>query len=62
MAQGNMKLMAKIDLFWDLKATTLSVMIFSGQPNLERKLHSRNWIMVESLACLHGMASIHLVK
>ena len=46
----------------DLKASTLSVLIFLGQPNLERILVSRNFIMTESVAFLEGVVSIYLVK
>ena len=49
-------------IFLDLKATALSLMSFGGHPNLERMLFSRNEIMTEFVACLEGMASIHLVK
>ena len=52
----------KSTIFLDLKETTLSVMSFCGHPNLEMMLFSRNEIMIESVACLEGMAYIHLVK
>ena len=52
----------KLIILLDLKASALSVIIFSRQPNLDRILVSRNCMMIESLACLQGMASIHLVK
>ena len=55
-------LLQKFIIFLDLKAATLSVMIFSGQPNLDNMLVSKNLIITVSLACLEGMASIHLVK
>ena len=55
-------LLQKFIIFLDLKATTLSVMIFSGQRNLDNMLVSKNSIITVSLACLEGMASIHLVK
>ena len=55
-------LLQKLIIFLDLKAATLLVMIFSGQPNLDKMLVSMNPIITVSLACLQGMASIHLVK
>ena len=55
-------LLQKFISFLDLKVAALSVMIFSGQPNLDKMLVSRNPIIIVSLACLEGMASIHLVK
>ena len=55
-------LLQKFIIFLDLKAATLSVMIFSGQPNLDNMLVSKDPIITVSLACLEGMASIHLVK
>ena len=48
--------------FLDLKAATLSVIIFSEQRNLDNMLVSSNPLITVSLACLEGMASIHLVK
>jgi len=55
-------LLQKSTIFLDLKAVALSVMSFWGHPNLDRTLFSRKEIMTESVACLEGMASIHLVK
>ena len=55
-------LLQKFIIFLDLKAAALSVMIFSRQPNLDKMLVSKNPIITISLACLDGMASIHLVK
>ena len=55
-------LLQKLIILLDLKAAALSVMIFSGHPNLDNMLVSKNPIITVSLACLEGMASIHLVK
>ena len=55
-------LLQKFIILLDLKATSLSVMIFSGQPNLDNMLVSKNPIITVSLAFLEGMDSIHLVK
>ena len=55
-------LQQKSIILLDLKAAALSVIIFLGQPNLDRILVSRNLIITESVAFLDGMASIHLVK
>ena len=55
-------LLQKSTIFLDLKAAALSVMRFWGHPNLDRILFSRNEIMTVFVACLEGMASIHLVK
>lgn len=55
-------LLQKSIILLDLKVATLSVMSFWGHPNLERILLSRKVIMTVSMACLDGMASIHLVK
>ena len=55
-------LLQKFINFLDLKAATLSDMIFSGQPNLDKMLVSKNPMITVSLACLEGMASIHFVK
>ena len=52
----------KLIILLDLKVVALSVIIFSGQPNLDKMLVSKNCIIIESLAFLQGMASIHLVK
>ena len=55
-------LLQKCIIFLELKATTLSVMIFLGQQNLDNMLVCKNPIITISFACLEGMASIHLVK
>ena len=55
-------LLQKSTIFLDLKAAKLSIMSFWGHPNLDKILFSRKEIMTESVACLEGMASIHLVK
>ncbi len=52
----------KVIILLDLKAVALSVIIFSGQPNLDMMLVSKNCMMIESLAYLQWIASIHLVK
>lgn len=49
-------------MFLDLKVAELSVIILWGHPNLERILPSMNWVIIEILACLVGIASIHLVR
>ena len=55
-------LLHKSFILFDLKATTLFVMILVEQPNLDRMLASRKPIMIVSVAYLEGMASIHFVK
>ena len=45
-----------------LKVAALSFMIFAGQPNPDNMLVCKNFIITVSLACLEGMASIHLEK
>ena len=55
-------LLQKSIIFLDMNASTLSLMSFWGHPNLECMLFSKNEIMILSMACLEGMASIHLVK
>jgi len=55
-------LLQKLIIFLDLKAATLLVMILLGQTNLDNMLVSKNRIITVSLACLEGMAYIHLVK
>ena len=55
-------LFQKLIIFLDLKAAALSVMIFVGQPNLDNMLVSRKPMITASVACLEGIASIHLVK
>jgi len=46
----------------DLKAAALSIMSLVGHPNLDRILVSRKVMIIVSVACLEGMASIHFVK
>lgn len=53
-------LLQKLIIFLDLKATTLLVMIFVAQPNLDNMLVSRKPMITLSVAYLEGMASIHL--
>ena len=55
-------LLHKSIIFLDLKVATLSVMSFWGHPNIDRTLFSRKQVMIESVACLEGMAFTHLVK
>lgn len=62
MAKNYIIITANLITFLDLKSWELSIMIFLGNPNLERIMFSRNWIIASSIAYLVGIASTHLVK
>ena len=52
----------KLIILLDLKAASLSVIIFFGQPNLDKMLVSKNCMIIESFSYLQGAASIQFVK
>ena len=55
-------LLQRFIILLDLKATALSIMSLVVHPNLNLILVSRKVMIILSVACLEGMASIHLLK
>ncbi len=55
-------LLQKSIILLDLKVVALSVMSLVGHPNLDRILVSKKVMIIVSVACLEGMATIHFVK
>jgi hypothetical protein len=52
----------KLTIAMDLKAWALSVIIFRGQPNVDKMFSSKKLITTESIAFHVRMVSTHLVK
>jgi len=55
-------LLQKSIIFFDLNAAALSVMILLGQLKRDKIFDSKKRMIIISMACLVGIASIHLVK